>query len=183
MWQHMEHKEILAFWFEKTSPEQWFKKSGGVDRGITEQFIGIHATATRCELYPWREEPLGRLAEIIVLDQFSRNIHRGRPAAFASDPLALALAQEAIAANANRTFSTSQKLFLFLPFMHSESHAIHEVAVELFNQPGMELNLEHEHRHKAVIDRFGRYPHRNKILGRKSTAEELEFLKRPNSSF
>lgn len=139
--------------------------------------------AERCELYGWRVTPGGRLAEVIVLDQFSRNVYRDQPRAFASDPLALGLAQTAIASKADLQLNVTQRVFLYMPYMHSESPMIHAVAVSLFSGQGMEGNLEFELRHKAIIDRFGRYPHRNAILGRPSTAEEIDFLKIPGSSF
>lgn len=179
----MSYDEILHFWFEEISPAQWFKKDDEFDQMIKERFANVHAAAVRCELFKWRVDPLGRLAEIIVLDQFSRNMYRNQPAAFAFDPLALALAQEAIRAGMGDSFSNPWKLFLYMPFMHSESAVLHEIAVVLFSTPGMEQNLEYEQKHKAIIDRFGRYPHRNEILGRESTAEELEFLDGPGSSF
>ncbi len=126
---------------------------------------------------------LGRLSEIILLDQFSRNIYRDKPAAFAQDALALALAQEAIAAGIASELTVDQRSFLYMPFMHSESELIHQQAVKLFSEPGLEASLEFEIRHKKIIDRFGRYPHRNEILGRTSTVEEQQFLAQPGSSF
>lgn len=179
----MNYTTVIDFWFSEIKPESWFKKDDSFDRMLCERFGALHAQAIRCELFPWRQEPMGRLAEIIVLDQFSRNIYRDRANAFASDPVALALAQEAIDQGIDRRFDVDHKLFLYLPYMHSESPAIHEIAVELFSQPGMKRHLEFEHKHKAIIDRFGRYPHRNKALGRESTAEEIKFLSQPNSSF
>ena len=124
-----------------------------------------------------------RLAEIIILDQFSRNIHRGTPDAFAADPLALALAQEAVSSGADQALPVSRRAFLYMPFMHSESQAIHELAVRLFSASGLAENLKAELRHQAIITRFGRYPHRNSILGRISTPEEEAFLEEPGSSF
>ena len=177
------HLRIITFWFEEANPEDWWKGSSELDRLIEEKFLDVLATAGRCELFRWRENSLGRLAEIIVLDQFSRHIYRGKPASFAHDPLALALAQEAIRNGAQKKLGNSQKAFLYMPFMHSESARIHEIAVELFAEPGLEKHLDYELRHKAIIDRFGRYPHRNEILGRESTPEELEFLKQPGSTF
>ena len=123
------------------------------------------------------------MAEIIILDQFSRNIYRNHPNAFAYDSLALALAQTAVAVNADHELDINQRAFLYMPYMHSESLIIHEVAITLFSQPSMEANLQFELRHKEIIDRFGRYPHRNKILGRISTPEEIGFLKTAVSSF
>ncbi|RMH18945.1 MAG: DUF924 domain-containing protein, partial [Gammaproteobacteria bacterium] len=127
--------------------------------------------------------PTGRLAEIIVLDQFSRNLYREDPRAFAQDALALALSQEAIAQEADQALSASQKAFLYMPFMHSESAIIHEMALKLFDQPGLEGNLDFEIQHKTIIDQFGRYPHRNAILGRSSTEAEQKFLQNPGAGF
>jgi len=174
---------ILAFWFEEVSPRQWWARDDGFDRLITSRFGALHAAAGRCELFAWRASAAGRLAEIIVLDQFSRNIHRDSPAAFACDALALALAQWAVAVGADREISVERRAFLYMPYMHSESPAIHALAVPLFGAPGLEGNLGFELRHKAIIDRFGRYPHRNAILGRRSTPEEIAFLQTPGSSF
>ncbi|MCA1772525.1 MAG: DUF924 domain-containing protein [Halomonas sp.] len=174
---------VLDFWFEALTPAQWFKKDPKMDQAIRERFGTLHAQAGQCECSAWRQTPQGRLAEIIVLDQFSRNIYRDDARAFATDALALVLAQEAVAAGADVGLSSEQRAFLYMPYMHSESAAIHERAMELFDQPGLEKNLDFEVRHKAIIDRFGRYPHRNALLGRVSTDEELAFLKQPGSSF
>ena len=176
-------QEILKFWFEELEPAQWWKKDENLDRMIVERFSEIHRRVARCELFEWRMMARGRLAEIIVLDQFSRNMFRGSPLSFACDPLALALSQEAITAGADKLLSQTERSFLYMPFMHSESLKIHEIAVELFRQNGNPNNLDFELRHKAIIERFGRYPHRNDILGRPSTEEEIEFLKQPGSGF
>lgn len=174
---------ILNFWFKELKPEQWFTKDKKLDNEIRNRFGDIHESASKCELFSWRTNIKGRLAEIIILDQFSRNIYRGDPRAFAQDPLALALSQEAILIPEHKNLSSEEKLFLYLPFMHSESKLIHEEAIKLFSEEGLEKELEYEILHKNIIDRFGRYPHRNEILGRESTEEEIEFLKSPNSSF
>ena len=180
----MNYSDIIRFWFEELEPKQWFVKDLKFDQLITDRFSDIHTKASRCELYSWRDSPEGRLAEIIILDQFSRNMYRDSPQAFAADPLALGLAQEAIAAGADQALdSPVKRSFLYMPFMHSESLAIHDLSRELFTKNGNELNLEYEEKHRAIIERFGRYPHRNKILGRESTPEELAFLKEPGSSF
>jgi len=176
-------EQVLEFWFEEAEPAQWWRKDDAFDRAIRERFGALHAQAARCELYEWRREPRGRLAEVIVLDQFSRNLFRGTPACFAQDAMALALAQEAIAAGAEAALDPAQRSFLYMPFMHSESAKIHEVALALFRNNGLPGNLEYELKHKAIIDRFGRYPHRNAILGRESTPGEIEFLKQPGSGF
>lgn len=177
------YSEILKFWFEEIDPSKWWAKDDVFDQSMRGRFSEVHARATRCELFEWRAEAKGRLAEIIILDQFSRNLFRGSPLAFASDPLALALAQEAIGAKAEEALSPIERSFLYLPFMHSESLAIHAVAMQLYRTNGIQSNLDFEVRHKQIIERFGRYPHRNAILGRQSTDEEIEFLKRPGSGF
>jgi uncharacterized protein (DUF924 family) len=175
--------EVLRFWFEEIEPRMWWKSDPGFDAAIRTRFLDTLQQATRGELWAWRAEPRGRLAEVIVLDQFSRNIHRDTPLAFAQDPMALALAQEAIAAGADGVLTPTERTFLYLPFMHSESPRIHERAEELFRANGLHDNYDFELRHKAIIDRFGRYPHRNAILGRESTAAEVDFLKQPGSRF
>ena len=177
------YEEILKFWFEEIQPSQWWKKDDDFDRALIQRFSGIHARAARCELFDWRADPHGRLAEIIVLDQFSRNMFRGSPLAFANDALALALAQEAVSTDAGAALSPVQRSFLYMPYMHSESLKIHEIAVDLFRRNGIQGNLDFEIKHKNIIERFGRYPHRNGILGRVSTEEEIEFLTQPGSGF
>lgn len=179
----MNEFEVLHFWFEELTPEQWFVKDSSLDARIRERFFTLHTRASRCELFTWRRSSEGRLAEIIVLDQFSRNMYRDNVLAFATDPLALALAQEAVNVGADQTLPPQRKAFMYLPFMHSESPLIHETAMKLFQAGGLEDNLNFEIRHKKIIDRFGRFPHRNVVLGRPSTAEEIEFLKEPGSSF
>ncbi|MEE4242613.1 MAG: DUF924 family protein [Desulfopila sp.] len=174
---------VLKFWFDDTSPAQWWKKDEDFDEVIRQRFTAVHRQAVRCELFYWRSTAHGRLAEILILDQFSRNMFRNSPQAFANDPLALALAQEAVACGADRQMSAVKRSFFYLPFMHSESRIIHEEAEKLYSQPGLESNLEWEIKHRKIIERFNRYPHRNDILGRQSTAEEREFLKQPGSSF
>jgi uncharacterized protein (DUF924 family) len=177
------YEEILKFWFEEIESAQWWKKDEDFDRALIARFSDIHDRAARCELFDWRADPRGRLAEIIVLDQFSRNMFRGSPLSFAHDALALALAQVAVANKADEALSPVQRSFLYMPYMHSESLKIHQVAVDLFRRNGIQGNLDFEMKHKAIIERFGRYPHRNGILGRISTEEEIEFLKQPGSGF
>lgn len=180
---HVSACEVIKFWFEDIEPKQRFMKDLEFDGLIRDRFGEIHARANKGLLYTWREHPLDALAEIIVLDQFSRNIYRDTAAAFASDTLALVLAQEAVRRKLDEELNATQKAFLYMPFMHSESAEIHEIALYLFDQEGLEDNYNFEVRHKEIIDRFGRYPHRNAILGRESTAEEIEFLTQPGSSF
>lgn len=175
--------DIIKFWFEEIKPAQWWVKDLDLDRMIASEFGATHRAASMGELESWRETAEGRLAEIIVLDQFSRNIYRDTPLAFACDSMALVLAQEAVRIGADQDVDFEHRAFLYMPYMHSESAAIHEKAVELFTKPGGEYNYEFELKHKVIIDRFGRYPHRNKILDRESTPEEIEFLTQPGSSF
>ena len=167
---------VLAFWFSELEPEQWFKTDEGLDNLIRSRFADVHRAAAQCELWPWRATPQGRLAEIIVLDQFSRNLYRHHANAFACDALALALAQEALRHEADKALTTAQKAFLFMPFMHSESLNIHDTAMELFDIDGLELQFEYEKEHREVLLQFGRYPTRNEQLNRVSTAEEQAYL-------
>lgn len=176
-------EEVLDFWFNELSPADWWKKSDDFDALIKRRFLTVQQSAVQGECFSWRESAQGRLAEIIVLDQFSRNIFRDTPQAFASDTMALVLAQEAIASAADIKLTSVEKPFLYMPFMHSESLIIHEVAVALFTDNGVQANVDFELKHKVIIERFGRYPHRNIILGRVSTEEEVSFLQGPNSSF
>lgn len=177
------YHHILQFWFHETSPSQWWEKNPVFDQLITTRFGEVHRQASRAELFEWRTSPQGRLAEIIVLDQFSRNIYRGSARAFENDVLALALAQEAVACKADWELKTEERVFLYMPYMHSESRFIHGVAERLFKERAPQSSYDFELKHKEIIDRFGRYPHRNAALGRESTAEEKIFLTQPGSSF
>ena len=179
----MQAQDIINFWFDPEHRSLWFAKNDEFDAKIRERFQTIHHQAIQAELWSWRKTAEGRLAEIIVLDQFSRNLYRDQPQAFAHDSMALMLAQEAISLQLDAQLSPDHRSFLYMPFMHSESKLIHEFALKLFQRLGNEINLSFEKKHKLIIDRFGRYPHRNAILGRSSSAEELEFLTQPNSSF
>ena len=179
----MTPRTILDFWFTELEPQQWFIKDEALDEQIRTRFGQTLQQAMSGELSAWRETPQGRLAEIIVLDQFSRNVYRNTPKAFTQDAQALVLAQEAIRQQVDQTLETLERCFLYLPFMHSESKSIHETALHLFAAVNHPQFHQSEIQHKAIIDRFGRYPHRNEILGRTSTEEELAFLKEPNSSF
>ena len=179
----MQANDILRFWFEELTEKQHFTKDTALDALIRTRFGDTLEAAAQCELYAWRSTPQGALAEIIVLDQFSRNIFRDTPRAFAQDALALALAQTLVASKQDQQLDLAQRRFAYMPYMHSESPLIHAQAATLFALPGLEDNLAFELQHSAIIDRFGRYPHRNQILGRRSSAEELVFLSEPGSSF
>ena len=175
--------DVIDFWFNEITPEQWWEKSAAFDKEIKTRFQDIYKKAAVGELFNWRYKPLSSLAEIIVLDQFPRNIFRDKKQAFATDPLAVCLSQFAVDKGFDRDLSPEQKAFMYMPLMHSESAEIHKAAEFLFSAEGMENYHKFELQHKAIIDRFGRYPHRNKILGRRMKKIETEFLKEPNSSF
>jgi uncharacterized protein (DUF924 family) len=177
------HEEVLSFWFQEIDPRLWWSAEPSFDRLIRQRFLQVMQASAAGELYEWRATARGRLAEIIVLDQFSRNVYRNSPRAFAQDPMALALAQEAVAAGALTSLEPMERSFLLLPYMHSESRKIHVVAEALYRAFAPAGNYEFELKHKAIVDRFGRYPHRNQVLGRASTPEEVEFLQQPGSRF
>jgi uncharacterized protein (DUF924 family) len=176
------HATVLRFWFEELQPAQWWRVDPALDAAMRDRFGELHRAACAGECAAWRGTPEGRLAEVIVLDQFSRNRHRGTAQAFACDPLALGLAQEAVAQGADMALPPERRAFLYMPYMHSESRAVHAVAEPLFAERAAHV-LDFERRHRAIVDRFGRYPHRNEALGRVSTAEELAFLQEPGSRF
>ena len=170
-------KEIITFWFEETPPKKKFEKDPAFDAVIKKRFESVYWDVMNGKTKSWRETAEGRLAEIIVLDQFARNVFRDDKQAFAGDALALSLAKEAVATGADKQISDDRRTFFYMPFMHSESPEIHKEALEIFKQHGKKENLEYEIKHKKIIDRFGRYPHRNVVLGRTSTEEEKDFLK------
>ncbi|WP_026973006.1 DUF924 family protein [Aliagarivorans marinus] len=179
----MHYMDVLNFWFSECRPAQWFEKDLAFDREVERRFAAFHRAAAAGELAHWRLRPQGSLAEVIVLDQFSRNIFRDSPQAFAYDSVALVLAQQAIANYQDKVLAPIQRAFLYMPFMHSESRVIQQQSVALFSQPGLEQNYDFALQHARIIERFGRYPHRNTLLGRTSSSEEREFLNTPGSSF
>lgn len=179
----MDYQDIIRFWFDEIDKAYWFKKDDEFDQVIRTRFMDVYEAASQCELYKWRESAEGSLAEIIILDQFSRNLYRGSGKAFIQDPLALCLAQSAIKNKFDEALPNQQRSFMYMPFMHSESLVIQDKALKLYSIPGLESNLNFAHRHRKIIVEFGRYPHRNKALGRASSKTELEFLNKPGSSF
>lgn len=188
-------RAVLDFWFDKDNEQYWFERNDAFDKQIKDKFGEIWQAAKQGECVSWRiaDAPAdsnssitalaGRLAEIIVLDQFSRNLYRGQAIAFAQDGMALALAQEAIKQPYFDTLPSQWRKFIIMPFMHSESAMIHERYLPLFEQLNDATTLDFELRHKEIIDKFGRFPHRNDTLDRETTEEEESFLKQPNSSF
>jgi uncharacterized protein (DUF924 family) len=176
-------EQVLKFWFVEAGPQKWWAVEPAFDELVKARFLPLLRQAAAGELSAWRTSANGRLAEVILLDQFSRNVYRGTPQAFAQDPQALALAQEAVSRDALDALDDLGRTFLLMPYMHSESRLVHVEAERLFRQFAPAENHVFELRHKAIVDRFGRYPHRNQILGRTSTPDEILFLQQPGSSF
>jgi uncharacterized protein (DUF924 family) len=193
---------VLAFWFGPPGSateiagrqrKLWFGKSPANDRAVTERFAATLAAATAGHLDHWARTPRGRLALVIVLDQFPHHIHRDQPQAFATDPQSLALSLDALAAGEDRQLAPIERVFLYLPLEHAESLELQERSVSLYEQLAHQAAaderalfdgfLDYARKHLDVVARFGRFPHRNEILGRPSTPDELEFLKQPGSRF
>jgi uncharacterized protein (DUF924 family) len=196
-------EQVLDFWFgacgadgslDPAKRKMWFGDGRQYDAGIREQFGALHERASRGELdREWTTTPPGRIALIVVLDQFSRHIHRDTPRAFAQDPAALRLALAGVNQNVDRELIPAQRSFFYLPFEHAEDLELQRLGVRCFDglartvvetrRKEYEGFLDYARRHLDIVERFGRFPHRNKILGRASTPEEIEFLKQPGSSF
>ena len=190
---------VITFWFGNPTArapagdirQRWFKKSDNFDREIREQFGDLYAALMVGQHAAWLESGLGCLARVLVLDQFSRNMFRNDPASFASDALALATTDHVLGQGSLTELSPDGQCFLLMPLMHAEDPARQAQSVEQFaalaerapEQSGLSNNVDYAHRHKQIVDRFGRYPHRNAILGRESTPEELDFLQQPGSGF
>jgi uncharacterized protein (DUF924 family) len=168
--------DILHFWFVDHNQDDWFGGKPEFDAELAARFSETHAKVAAGEAFRWRATPAGRLAEIIVLDQFSRQLYRGSPKAFAQDGMALVLAQEAVAGGFDQLLEPERRSFIYMPYMHSESLLIHEEALRLFTALGNAEHLHYEVVHHQCLKRFGRYPARNTALGRISTPEELEYL-------
>lgn len=170
---------VLEFWFDTLTPEQWWKRDDDVDTRIRERFSRLYESVSRHVPDDWLAIPAGRLAAVIVLDQFPRNMFRNDARAYGSDAAALALAEETIGMGWDSEIAPEKRAFLYMPYQHSEDAGMQARSVELFAALGDEENLDFAKKHKEIIDRFGRFPHRNSVLGRKSTPEEEEFLKAP----
>jgi len=195
-------EDILAFWFGSAAGDSataaaqkklWWSKDAVIDAEIRERFGALVATAAGGAHREWAREPRGRLALILLFDQFPRNIYRDTPQAFAHDGLALRLALDGINSGADRSLRAIEKVFFYLPLEHAESAQMQERSVALFEEllaGAVEEDrktfagyLDYALQHRDIVQRFGRFPHRNRILGRASTAEEQEFLRQPGSSF
>ena len=174
---------VLTFWFEELSPEQWFATDPLLDATIRHRFGELYEALAANGPGDWSETADGTLAAVIVLDQFPRNIFRGQPRAFAADDQALRLAERAIARGLDAELTPPRRTFLYMPFQHSEDPGIQDRSVTLFQGLGNPRTLDFARRHRAIIERFGRFPHRNAILGRDTTPEEAAFLQEPGSAF
>ncbi len=177
------YQEILNFWFDENNKSMWFKKDIVFDKKIIDKFENLYKQASNGELSSWLDTPESSLALIILLDQFPRNMFRNSPKAFASDNLALTYAKLVIKKNYDKKISSDKLAFLYMPFMHSEKLADQNQSVALFGKTGLTKNLEYAKEHREIIVRFGRFPHRNAILQRKTTDEEDKFLKEEHSGY
>ncbi len=175
--------DVLRFWFQDLKLEQWFKKDEAVDAAIVSRFSGTHRFVEAADAASLIADPETARAALIVFDQFSRNMFRGTPRAFASDARAFAIADVVVARNWDQALSKQERLFIYLPFEHDEKPSSQQRSVALITSLGDELYTKSALAHQAIIARFGRFPHRNEILGRVSTPEEIEFLMQPGSSF
>jgi uncharacterized protein (DUF924 family) len=190
-----EARDVLDFWFgDPTSSThgsnrvEWFRKDPAFDASIRARFGALIERGLRGELEAWAATPLGALAQVIVLDQFTRNVFRGTPRAFAGDARALNAARAMVGSRQDDELPPFQRAFVYLPFEHAEGIDMQHEAVRLYTRlvaldPAQAGGLDYAERHRDIIERFGRFPHRNDILGRQSTAEEIEFLKKPGSGF
>jgi len=169
-------RDVLDFWFIQHGQEEWFGAKPEFDALIAAEFGDTHAAVARGEGWTWRSTAEGRLAEIIVLDQFSRQLFRGRAQAFAHDDMALVLAQEAVAGGHHNFLPMPQRMFVLLPYQHAESPIVQAESVRLHTALGDPEILKFAEGHAACIRRFGRFPKRNAALGRQSTEQELEYI-------
>lgn len=182
-------EDILTFWFEEAGPSKWFEKDEAFDAEIRERFGAVTHQARDGKLETWCESARGCLALIILIDQFSRNIHRGSPLTWSADAHGLALTRLALDKGYDAALTHTERKFLYMPLMHSEALADQKRSVELFRRLAEEgaengdVTLDYAIRHRNIVAEYGRFPHRNEILGRESTPEEIELLKDPNASF
>lgn len=170
-------QDVITFWFEQHSAEHWFGASETFDNEVRETLTDVYERASRGELWAWRTTPKGRLAEIILLDQISRQLNRGSAKAFANDGAALALAQEAVAQGADVGMTNDELLFLYLPYEHSESALIQEQSIALFQKLSDTPYLDYAIAHQDTVKQFGRFPMRNAALGRENTPQEIAYMK------
>ena len=169
---------VLRFWFEETKPYQWYRRDDAFDAAIKTRFGALHDAAKAGDLDVWRAHPVYSLSLILILDQFSRNLFRDTPGAFAQDDQALDCAREALARRFDHLVNDQRRAFFYMPFMHAETLPVQEECVGLFKaQLPTTMNVPFAIEHHDIVKRFGRFPHRNKVFGRTSTPEEIAFLK------
>lgn len=180
---HAKAAEVLGFWFDLLMPEQWFRGSSSTDEEIRELFAPLRDQVLASEAAGWRDDPEALLAVVILLDQFSRNIHRGTAQAFAADPLARSLTLEAIDKGWDTDLPAERRQFLYMPLMHAEDRETQKLSCQCFEALGDERNLKYAHDHAEVIERFGRFPSRNAALGRDSTEAEQAYLSQPGAGW
>ena len=172
----MKDQALVDFWFSRQASPYWFNSTAAFDQQLRESYADMWRQAQRGELDSWRDSAIGSLALVILLDQIPLNIFRGKPESFATEAQSIAVAQAAIDSRFDDALTTRQKSFLYMPFMHSENLQDQALALKLFDQPGLEDNLRFSRHHYNIVERFGRFPHRNKILGRQSSQAEIEYL-------
>ena len=174
---------VVAFWFEESKPEQWYKKDAAFDNAIRDRFEMTVTAALASRLDGWADSAEGCLALIILLDQFTRNIYRNTPRAFSGDEMAMALSLRCLERGYLDDADANQRHFMLMPLMHSEDLAIQDMSLPLFETHTDARTLDYAQQHRDIVALFGRFPHRNAILGRPNTPEEIEFLTPPGSSF
>lgn len=170
-------KDVLDFWFSAKMRENWFTKSDEIDAEIRDKFLAAYEDARADKFEDWKQQPETALALTILFDQFPRNMFRGSPRSFESDGLARDVATRALDHDFDRNLSTDERQFFYLPFMHSENLSDQKRCLDLYEKLGNEFSLGFARQHHDIVERFGRFPHRNNVLGRETTAEEAEFLK------
>ena len=180
---HASIEDVLSFWFKEITPEHWFKKNDSFDETIRARFEPMVTAALAAQLDNWADTADGCLALIILMDQFTRNIYRETPRAFSGDDMALALSFRSIERGYLDHADANQRHFMLMPLMHSEDLAVQDSALPLFETHTNARTIDYAQQHRDIIARFGRFPHRNNILGRPSSPQETEFLKQPGSSF
>lgn len=173
---------VISFWFEEISPKQQFIKDEELDVEIKRRFGPLHASLKE-DASSFTKTPQGALAAILVFDQFSRNMFRGSGQAFETDPLALSIAKELVAAGADKDMPDNHRTFVYMPFMHAETLEDQEQSVALFTELGATSNINYAIKHLEVVEEYGRFPHRNKALKRVSTAQERAFINTPGTAF
>lgn len=176
-------QSVLNYWFKDLSPKDWFDKNDEIDAEIIRRFRDLHLTVSANITPEWHADASSRLALIILFDQMPRNMFRGSPHSFATDGLALAEARYVIATGLDREIDTARRAFLYMPYEHSERMEDQKRSVELFSALGNENYLDYAHKHMEIIETYGRFPHRNAILGRDNTPEEEIYLAQPGAGF